>query len=407
MAKHSSIGASSAYRWFECPASVRMSVNAPPQEDTIYAKQGTAAHWVVDQFFKAWQKDQTIDLYSYVGLPAPNGYELEDEDIEAVEKFVNFVLDLLKEGKYILHSEAEFELSAIYDGLFGTSDIVMMESNMKRLKVIDYKHGSGIPVEVVDNKQLLYYALGAILFACKKHGIGLLDVMGWGHVFSEVEIIVAQPRCRHKDGAFRRWVIPAAKLEAFALELAQKAKETSKKDAPFKVGDHCRFCPALATCPAFNNKTFELAQADFKGVSHPSNLNLPAPEALTVHQIKKIMDFADLIAAFLKAVEANALHRMNHGEVIEGYKLVKKKSNRDWKNEDEAKETLSLYVKEEDLFEKKFLSPAKAEKLGKDVKKAVETLTFKPDNGSTIAPEHDPREAIEGTAVSDFADMSK
>lgn len=402
MPKHSSIGASSAHRWFECPGSVRLAASAPPQEETIYAKQGTAAHWVVEQYFKAWRADKHADLYDFVGKTAPNGYEITTEDVEAVEVFVDFVHDALKEGRFILHEEAQFELDAIYPGLFGTSDIVLMESNMKRLRVYDYKHGAGVPVEVIDNHQLLYYALGAIQYVCKKHKIDYLSVMGWGSTFKEVEIAVVQPRCRHKEGAIRRWIVPAETLDAFAVELAKKAKATADPKAALVVGDHCRFCPALAVCSAFNNKTFELAKADFRGVSDPSNLNLPAPETLSKHEIVKILNFADHVSEFIKRVEDHALHMLEHGETLPGYKLVKKRANRVWKNEEEARETLGLYVDPDKLDVKKFISPAQAEDLLKKDKKAIEHLIHKPEAGNTIAADHDPREAVPATAVSDF-----
>lgn len=402
MAEHSVIGASSAYRWFECPGSVALSKQAPPQEDTIYARQGTAAHWVIEQFFKAWLEDKVVDVYDYDGLPAPNGYELATEDIDSVKVFVDHVLEILKGGKYILHTEAKFDLSRIFPGLFGTGDIVLMESNMKRLKILDYKHGSGIPVNVVQNKQLLYYALGGVEFICKTHKIDYLSVMGWGKTFKEVEISVVQPRCRHKDGAVRAWVVPAEVLDAFAVELKTRAEATTKKNAPFKTGDHCRFCPAIGICKAFNDKTFELAKSDFKAVSHPSNLLLPSPESLSKDEVKKIIDFADLITEFLKKVEAHAFNLMEHGEEIPGYKLVRKKSNRKWSDEEKAIETLGLYLKDDQVFEKSLISPAAAEKLLKKQKKVVEDLCYKPEAGNTLAPEHDPREAVVGSAVTDF-----
>lgn len=403
---HSSIGASSAYRWFECPGSVQLSAQAPPSEDTVYAQQGTAAHWLIERFYTAERTNQKIDLWSFEGKLAPNNHEFLPEDIEAVEKFISFMDEYRKDGKFVLHAEAKFDLSGIFPGLYGTSDIVLMESNMKRLRVVDYKHGAGIPVEVENNRQLLYYALGAIQHVCTKHKIDYLSVLGWGSVFKEVEIVVVQPRCRHKDGIVRKWVVNAETLDKFAVELAEKAKATQVKNPPFKTGDHCRFCPALAICPTFNNQTMEIVNADFKAVSHPSNLNLPSPESLSPGEIVKILDFSDLIIEFLKKVEGHALSLLEHGVEVNGYKLVKKKSNRQWRDEEEAKETLSLYLNEEDMYEKKFVSPAKAEKLfnkeQKKEKKIIETLTVQPDNGNTIAPEHDPREAVSGSAVNDF-----
>jgi hypothetical protein len=59
------------------------------------------------------------------------------------------------------------------------------------------------------------------------------------------------------------------------------------------------------------------------------------------------------------------------------------------------------------LWEKKLLTPAKVEKLLKKDKKIVADLVVVPDNGNTIAAEHDPREPIKGTAQTDFGQIEK
>ena len=43
---HSSIGASSMYRWKNCPGSVKLSQGLPNRA-SIYAKEGSAAHEIV------------------------------------------------------------------------------------------------------------------------------------------------------------------------------------------------------------------------------------------------------------------------------------------------------------------------------------------------------------------------
>lgn len=405
--EHSKLGASHASRWMACPGSVKLSEQAPPQETSIYAEQGTAAAWVLEMCIKAWKKGEELLAYykaeDYVGKTAPNGYEITEEDAEAVQVCLDAISDIIMHGKYIVHEEARFHLDRIHPALFGTSDLVLISTDMKRLKVIDYKHGSGVPVEVVGNKQLKYYALGAIQHVCDTEKIDYLDTLGWGRTFTEVEVLIVQPRCRHKDGPVRSWIVPPNDLDKFASELKHAADATDKEGAPFKTGPHCRFCPAISICKAMNADTFALAKADFAGVSDPVNLKVPKPEMLTKAEISKILRFADNITAFLAAVESHAKTLLEHGEQLEGWKLVQKKSNRQWKDEEEARDTLALLTSVDSLYEKKFVSPAKAEKLlGKQGKKMVEDLTYKPDTGTTLAPEHDPREAVKGSAVADF-----
>ena len=41
---HSKISASTCERWWNCPGSVREVAKCPPQPESVYAKEGTAAH---------------------------------------------------------------------------------------------------------------------------------------------------------------------------------------------------------------------------------------------------------------------------------------------------------------------------------------------------------------------------
>ena len=402
--KHSILGASSASRWFACPGSVRLCQTVPPQADSIHSVQGSAAHAAIEDYYEKKEKGIEVDIYDYVGFEFTRGefeYELTSDDVDAIAEYVRVVEDERAKGKYVFHSEAKFALDRIHPGLFGTADTVLMASNMKRLVVMDYKHGAGVPVEVNGNKQLKYYALGAIEYVCKKHKIDYLDMLGWGGVFKEVEIVVVQPRCRHKDGAVRRAVVSGEEMDAFAVELANKAKETEDPNAQLSPGDHCRWCPALAICPGFSQKTMEIAKADFT----PAGPKFPAPESLTAKDLAKIMQYEPLISKWLESVSAHAQHLLEHGETVPGFKLVKKRATRKWTDEETAAATLEMVVPDpETLYEKSFISPAKVEKLlGKKAKGIVETLVTTPDTGTTIAPDHDPREQIAGSAVSDFS----
>ena len=59
-----------------------------------------------------------------------------------------------------LRVEVKFDLTHIDAEAFGTCDAVIV-APMNRIIVVDYKHGKGHAVEVENNHQLQYYALGA------------------------------------------------------------------------------------------------------------------------------------------------------------------------------------------------------------------------------------------------------
>jgi hypothetical protein len=394
MAKHSQLGASNTYRWWECPGSVALCEQVPDKEPSEYAKKGTMAHELICERFKDQEKDIEI----------PD--QLDSEDVEAINFFLDFVDEERAKGKYLFYNEIKFSLDRIMSGLWGTCDVVLASTDLKKLVVIDYKHGAGVPVEVEGNKQLLYYALGAIQEIDAKHAIGSLDVLGWGGVFKEVEIVIVQPRCRHKDGKARRWTVPSDELEKFAEELKNHAELALKPNSLLYPGEHCRFCPASAVCPAMADKALMIAQTDFQAISAEKAVVLPQPEILTKAELAKILAFAPVLEGWLKDVEGHALALLERGEEVPGFKLVKKRAFRAWRSEEEAANTLALYLTEDQLWERKILSPAKVDKLLKKDKKIVADLVVTPDNGNTIAADYDPREQVKASVEADFAKLT-
>lgn len=344
---------------------------------------------------------------SYLGTFTKNGTEVTDEMVEAVQLFLDVVNEIRKSGKYILLVEVKFDLGCLYKGLFGTADVVLVSTDMRKLIGLDFKYGAGVPVEVKENKQLLYYILGAVeyLFSVKK----MIDdptIFGWEQKFEEVKIGIVQPRCRHKDGATRLWTVPPKYLDNFADRLVDAAEATEDPKAPLCAGPHCKFCPAMSICPEIGKVAVDAAKADF--AIAPQRAQLALPDSMTLEQVSKILQYSDLIQDWLKAVEAHALLLAEHGEAIPGFKLVKKKANRKWIGTDEeVAEKLGLFLSDDKIWEKKILSPAKIEKLVKGKEKNLIADMFEtPDNGNTLAPEYDKRPEVGGSAVTDFNQLS-
>lgn len=251
MSSHSSIGASSSDRWLNCPGSIELAKQLPKEGSSIYAARGTAAHLVLEKCFNT-----TKDPWSFEGFEYEGG-ELDDEDIEAVESSIEY-LDDEAEGMTI-YKETKINLSKpIYAGLWGTADIVMESEDKTILIVDDYKHGVTY-VEVENNSQLVYYALGAIWKLAKD----LVPIFGWGGVYKEVWIGIVQPRCGHKKGPNRRWLVPPEVLDSFAEELRLGAIKTEQPNAEIKEGKHCSWCPAVSVCPLKYAKKLEKATTEF------------------------------------------------------------------------------------------------------------------------------------------------
>jgi hypothetical protein len=337
---------------------VKLCESLPPQESSPFAEEGTAAH----ELAEACLIDER-DAISYLGEEF-NGFRVTEEMADAVQVYVDTVNGYATEGT-VLEVEKRFDLSWLYEGMFGTNDACVLEP-FGTLTIIDYKHGAGIAVEAKDNPQLMYYALGAAR----------------DEDFTDVRMVIVQPRANHVDGPVRVHTITIAELGEFAEKLYDAAIRTEDDDAGFKAGKHCRFCTALPTCGEARKTALETAAQKFDVVAEDKEVVLPAPEDLTPKQMARVLDASTFIRDWANSVEAHALRAMRNGVTIPEYKLVQKRSNRRWKDEKEVFTSLASHG--EEIYQpRKIKSPAQMEKVvGKEV---VADLTEKPDAGVKIA----------------------
>lgn len=384
---HSSLGASVAHRWMNCPGSVRLSegIESP---SSIYAREGTAAHALAETCLR---KNETV--HDYMGRiirvfdngtsilkpgaakSSESDFEVDEEMAEAVGVYLETVRADLETSQGALEVEKSFSLDSIFPdmGMFGRNDALIGEP-WGALRVYDYKHGAGVSVNVENNPQLLYYALGAYL----------------EQDYADVEIVIVQPRAPHVDGAVRRQRIAPEELMRWAKEeLFPAALRTREPDAPALPGAWCRFCPALATCRAYAEHVMVIAKSDF------TMINPPSPDALSWDEVLKIMGAADVIRGWLDSIFLRAQRQLENGGDLPGWKLIQRKSNRRWSDEAGLAKTLWKW-RELGIYKKSLLSPAAMEKLMVKLGAEVQLEDFweKPDAGVTIVPESDRRPAV-------------
>jgi hypothetical protein len=377
MTIHSRIGASSMHRWAACPGSVKLSADMPNVK-SFHAEEGTLAHDLAADLinielrgndggdiaeFQAKWKDIDNEMLAHVGVYVDAFIEeSKDADLHFVEK--------------------KFDLSQkLHPGLFGTNDASYYVKATKTLSVWDFKYGQGIPVEVEENEQLLYYAVGALMelnLPCE-----------W------VELVICQPRYDHRDGPIRRWKIHSIELLDFIADLVEAAKKTEDPNAELSPGEHCRFCPAVPICPKLENQALVAAKEQFSPV-------LPYdPEKLA-----KTLALIPQIEAWIKGIEEFAYQECLAGRQPPGFKLVQRQARRKWKDPESVESALLLelgldYTQVRETAPLK--SPAQIEKLlKKDEKKLLETLTVKESSGLTLVPESDKRPAAKPDATTEF-----
>jgi len=132
---------------------------------------------------------------------------------------------------------------------------------------------------------------------------------------------------------------------------------------------------------------------------------LPNPSELTGIDIAKVLGVAEQFSGWVDEVKNYAYSMLEQGKPIPGYKLVSKRANRKWSNEERAAQTL-LSAMGPDAYTKKLVSPAQAEKaikkLGLSPEAILQGLVYKPEAGLTLAPTTDKRKAV--SVISPFID---
>lgn len=364
MTAHAKLSASGSARWLNCTGSVKAEQGFKDSSSPT-AEYGTCAHELADIVLSTGK-----DIESFLGETlndAPN-VKVDQEMIDNVQGYVSFVQSFKGEQFY----EVRLDYSHLVPGGFGTSDAVVIVDNV--LHVIDLKMGKGVIVDADNNSQGMLYALGAI------------EEYGYLYDFDKVAIHIYQPRVHN----FSTWEIDINDLELFGAFVSKRAKEALSDNAPRTPGDkQCQWCKAKATCPALAKHTEQVISADFDDLD-----GLPLVDTLPDEKLSMILSNKKLIESWLKAVEDHISHALLEGGEFPGYKLVAGRSLRKWANEDEA-QTQLIELLDDNAFEKKLLTVAKAEKaLGAKRKKEIENLIIKPEGKPTLAPESDKRPSI-------------
>jgi len=367
--KHSDWSASGSHRWMNCPGSIELSKKAPPSFESEYAKEGTRAHECLEFLLKNRGAPGEAFEIAYEKY----GHEITEHAVSAIEEIAK------RTSKDVtILCETKVSLAHIHPDMHGTVDAAIVDE-FATLTVVDFKYGAGVPVDPEWNPQLLYYALGL--------------AHQYDYNFSHVKLVIIQPRAEHERGPVREWGLRIDELLDWGEKLKKAVKDTLRKDAPLKSGDHCRWCPAAAICPELSERAMEQAQIDFSPTA--GTLALPDPELHPIYKgvaLGNILDAADKIETWIGKVREVAFQRLSRGEKITGYKLVEKRSTRKWTDPEKvAKEAKKLVG--DRAFKHELLSPAQLEKVIPN-KDWIARRCLALSSGITLVRETDKRPAV-------------
>jgi hypothetical protein len=180
----------------------------------------------------------------------------------------------------------------------------------------------------------------------------------------------------------KRWVTTKERIAAFELELVSAVKQAQSPNAKLMAGEHCRWCNAKPICPVMNGAVDRALKTQLDGI-----------DTVTMSQL---LQSADLLEAWLKDIRALAHEVLDKGGKVPGYKLVAKRSTRQWVDEQTTTDALrGLGLDVIDYTKQELLSPAQMEKvLKKAGKELPKELVVSISSGNTMASEDDPRPAV-------------
>ena len=437
MTTHARLSASGAHRWMNCPGSVALEANLP-DSTSEYAAEGTAAHFLAaiclekNQDAKIYldrmiavlpSGEATFNDYPHIAKKACNyEFAVDTAMVAHVQTYIDAVRDYAHGGELMVEQRVDFSQQIGVPKSFGTSDAIVITDNATELQVHDLKYGMGNKVDAEHNEQLCLYALGS------------LNDFGFLGDFKRVRVVIHQPRLEHVS----EWSYSIDQLEAFAEQAKTRASIAIELFDSFMQQDsivieevnsflvtgdkQCKFCKAKATCPALTKHVLNTVLDDFVDLSALDDLpqrvefSTEALEFSDNNRLAQIMNAADLIEGFIKAVRARVEAELFIGNLVSGYKLVQgKKGNRKWADDAEAETTLkTMRLKLEQMYDLKLISPTTAEKLAKagDIGPRqwpkVQALITQSEGKPSVAPESDKRPALIITAtIDDFADETQ
>ena len=448
---HSFFSPSKGVMWMECAGALAIAENQQEGASSSYADDGTASHSLA-----SWALETGKDCHEY---PADhitvNGkdYPLDEDRQTRVQVYVDDIrrsalggilwaehrVDLSKylgmavcptcegSGKQVgLHNHVTECSTCDGDGEIpqgGTSDAVVILPKTETLIVGDLKDGAGEKVYAsyiheggigdglrFPNHQTGLYALGV-----------LEDVLLLGHKITRIILRIYQPRLNHIDefeisasdllGDFASRVVNAARAAGEAMVESSDPAVLDAKGLLTPGLKTCRWCAAVARCPARQRQVQEETRHDFDDET-------PPPVPVSTEHLARAFKALPLIEQWVRATKSAIWKAVNEGHAVLGpdgqpLKFVEgKEGNRAW----DAAELLSGNVEAllvgqlgDKAYEprKPITAPAAKKLLDKKATRALWNEHFAPlikraKGAPVLALGSDTRPAYGKAAASDF-----
>ncbi len=232
MTENIKLRASSSERWINCPGSARLEHNIP-ETPSKYAEEGILAHELAAIRLKRLPPPEDIDKYlQYTGM------------MINVDKYVQYFDSIATLSDKFLLIERKVDFSHVLpdtEDPTGTCDALIIDDIDKTLHIIDLKYGKGVKVDVMNNTQLLLYALGAI------------NDLEFLYDIEKIILHIVQPRLNHIDHD----ILTIKELESWKEFFIEKSQLALSENAPrIPSKKTCQFCKAKSICPEYQEAKF-------------------------------------------------------------------------------------------------------------------------------------------------------
>lgn len=267
--------ASGMYRLCKCPGSWRLEQACPPSEESAEAAEGTLLH--------AHMEHGTL----------PEDAEQAELVSWCREKEAELVRSVFGKEPDAVDAAREERMWANEGAFSGQADVVYLAG--EKALVIDYKFGRGEVEPAEANVQL-----------------GALAVLVWqrGGV-SEVYASILQPRVSRKPELVRYGADELARTEVCLTYALAKAELDGACLCP--GGLQCKYCRAMAVCPAQLELARQVTAADFLAVK--------GWEVWDAKQKRRAYDVAKLAEKWAASVQRKVEADLAAGVPVEGLEL--------------------------------------------------------------------------------------
>ena len=382
---HARLGASNSSGWLVCTKQPDMS-EGRERKATVYTAEGSAAHAFAEGVLletgtPAIGDTVSIDSFDVqiTNEMAQNVYVYTDECFRIAEDADDVQIE---ERVYL---DELWAPAPPPEPLFGTADFRAIVKDTYFLR--DLKFGKGVPVEVKNNTQLLYYGLGGY-FALNADTRAKIEWFDLG---------IVQPRVDHPDGKVRSLTIHKNDLLNWGMnELRPTVDNIVSGKTRYTTGKHCRWCVASGSCEALASRAMTEAKTTF------AETTPVAPGQLSDLELGAMLDALPVIEGWTKSVRAEAMSRiLDGGRSVPGWKTVPKRAIRTWTDDRAVLDVLRAEgVNPKDIAEVKIGTVAAIEKFLKqrpEVFDKVRSMIDGSSSGYTLAPVDDPRSAVTST----------